>query len=288
MRLLRDVRPDLPKGFIQVVERALSSDPAGRFSTAGQMEQALEATLGVGARGEAQAPARDAKTSPGVPGRRGSRALVLILIAAAAVAAGLFIFSSIGWLGAYQVQAIFYRETPEGKSEPLQSGARVTPGDLLSMEFTGSRKLYVYVLNQDDEGESYLLFPLSGSNLTNPLPADQKLRLPGAVKGLQKGWVVTSAGRREHFLVLATPDRPEEFEADLAQLPPADPGRPVHLPGEVVHHFRGVGGVGTMAAPSSTAATSNRLFQEAHRLAGKSEAVRGAWLRQFDLENPRP
>lgn len=38
---LRDRRPDLPSAFVDVVERALAPSPAARFSTAGEIEQAL-------------------------------------------------------------------------------------------------------------------------------------------------------------------------------------------------------------------------------------------------------
>jgi serine/threonine protein kinase len=44
---LRDRRPDLPAGFIQVVERALEIDHDRRYSSAGSMEQALASTLGM-------------------------------------------------------------------------------------------------------------------------------------------------------------------------------------------------------------------------------------------------
>lgn len=40
-RLLRDTRPDLPRAFVEVVERALATNPARRFSSAGHMEAAL-------------------------------------------------------------------------------------------------------------------------------------------------------------------------------------------------------------------------------------------------------
>ena len=40
---LRDARPDLPEHFVQVVERALSPHPEGRFASAGAMETALAA-----------------------------------------------------------------------------------------------------------------------------------------------------------------------------------------------------------------------------------------------------
>lgn len=41
IKLLRDVRPDLPATFITVVEQAISSDSNCRYRSAGQMEQAL-------------------------------------------------------------------------------------------------------------------------------------------------------------------------------------------------------------------------------------------------------
>jgi serine/threonine protein kinase/Tfp pilus assembly protein PilF len=42
---LRDLRPDLPPPLVQTIERAIDPDPARRFATAGEMEQALAGTL---------------------------------------------------------------------------------------------------------------------------------------------------------------------------------------------------------------------------------------------------
>ncbi len=39
---LRDARPDLPPGFVRLVEKALEADPAQRFQTVGELEQALD------------------------------------------------------------------------------------------------------------------------------------------------------------------------------------------------------------------------------------------------------
>ena len=47
-RRLREARADTPALFAQVVDRAVSPDPAGRFLSAADMEQALAATLQVG------------------------------------------------------------------------------------------------------------------------------------------------------------------------------------------------------------------------------------------------
>jgi serine/threonine protein kinase/Tfp pilus assembly protein PilF len=44
-RRLRDLRPDLPQAYVQVVERALSYDPALRYESAGGMEAALRQAL---------------------------------------------------------------------------------------------------------------------------------------------------------------------------------------------------------------------------------------------------
>ena len=38
IRRLRDLRPDLPEGFVRVVERCLSVDPQQRYQTAGELE----------------------------------------------------------------------------------------------------------------------------------------------------------------------------------------------------------------------------------------------------------
>ncbi|HEV7667054.1 MAG TPA: protein kinase [Thermoanaerobaculia bacterium] len=40
-RLLRDARPELPRGFVEVVEKALSLDPKERHASAGALERAL-------------------------------------------------------------------------------------------------------------------------------------------------------------------------------------------------------------------------------------------------------
>jgi serine/threonine protein kinase/Tol biopolymer transport system component len=49
-RRLRDLRPDLSDGIVQVVERMTAADPARRFQTAGELEAALLTASGVGER----------------------------------------------------------------------------------------------------------------------------------------------------------------------------------------------------------------------------------------------
>jgi Tol biopolymer transport system component len=72
-RSLRDVRPDLPMLFIEVVERALEGDPGARYGGMGEMERALTAVIGSGARPReaAAVPGGGAETRTG-GGRTGS------------------------------------------------------------------------------------------------------------------------------------------------------------------------------------------------------------------------
>ena len=86
---LRDARPNLPDGFVHVVERALSPSPENRFDSAGAMEQALAGWLG-GIAAAADAPHAAVPVPP--PARRArwsvaaaALALALIMIAIAAV-----------------------------------------------------------------------------------------------------------------------------------------------------------------------------------------------------------
>src|SRR5262249_50773765 len=44
---LHDLRPELPDGFVRVVERALAIDPVERFHTAGEAQAALASVLGI-------------------------------------------------------------------------------------------------------------------------------------------------------------------------------------------------------------------------------------------------
>ena len=64
-RPLRDVRPDLPDGFIRVVERALAEDPRQRFDSAGSLEAALASPI---APPSSAPPVADGQ--PGTAGRR--------------------------------------------------------------------------------------------------------------------------------------------------------------------------------------------------------------------------
>jgi Tol biopolymer transport system component len=85
---LRDVRPDLPDGVVQVIERATAHEPDARYQTAGELEHALASASG------ARAVLGSAVASTSKSGRAARRwpvwaaAGVLLALAAAAAAFG--------------------------------------------------------------------------------------------------------------------------------------------------------------------------------------------------------
>ena len=283
IRLLRDERPDLPEALLRAVERALEWDPATRYSTAGEMERALAAALGV----EAAPAAAPAAAAP----RRGASRKPAVWLAAAAVLAGAIALGVVLLRpragGAYTVEAALVRMSADGTRERLASGDRVRPGDGLALELTGSRDLYVYVMNRDERGHSYVLFPLPGLEAENPLRAGTRHTVPGRSGDRDLYWQINSAGGREHVLILASPERQIELEAELAKLPRPAPGALAQaLPGGTTVRLRGMGGLVEGAAAAPVEAPAERLFDMAESLAGGAQVTRGAWLRRIELENP--
>ncbi|HKY33492.1 MAG TPA: serine/threonine-protein kinase [Candidatus Polarisedimenticolia bacterium] len=293
-RLLRDERPDLPAGFLAAVERALSWSPEDRFATAGEMERALSRALaGAGAPVE---PTLDGAV-------RARRCRRRRWIAAVAVVGGLLAggrYLALRWSpggapagpaaaaspAAYSVEAALYRlPAGGGARELLGQGDRLALGDNLSLEFSASAPVHVYVINEDEQGRAYALFPLPGLDLQNPLPAGSRHRLPGSRGGSEVSWTVDSEGGREQLLVLASPGRLVEFEAEMSGLARAGETA-VALPDAARVRLRGIGGLSERPGAARAAAASP-LFELAERLAAGSQVARGVWLRRIELENPR-
>jgi eukaryotic-like serine/threonine-protein kinase len=308
VKLLRDQRSDLPEAFVKTVERAMAFEPDERFATPGQMEQALSTALGVERAGDAGSTQRKRRALGGAG-----------LLAAAVIVAGVLL---VPWFkserdsaakvaapqapievprppegsatppavpasGAYTVEAALYRVT--GKSterERLEPGARLKLGDKLTLEFQSSTPLHVYVIDEDDEGHAYALFPLPGLDLHNPLPGGTKHVLPGSLAGKNNSWLVDTPGGSEHLMVLASPTRLVQFEAEMNGL--ARPGKAaVAIPETARIQLRGIGGLAESPAPHAKK-SAGPLFDMAQRLASRSEVVEGVWMRRIDLENPRP
>jgi serine/threonine protein kinase len=301
---LRDVRPDLPDPFIRVIDRALAEDPSQRFASAGAMEAALAQLLGPAATNSAPKPTPSLK-------------ILLAAFALLVLAVGSLTVSQLRGpsptsepsasgqadtplatptssatplatspTSEYRIEAAFYREQ-SGSVERLKPGTQVSPNEALSLQVELSAPAYVYVINEDESGESYLLFPLPGLALTNPLPPGQRHRLPGMWNGEAISWQITSTGKKEHFLIVASPQRSREFEEMFATLPqPSFDRTPARkLSEDEIGVLRSVGGL--TASPARKDQQLRLLPQFATPLADAEEQVRGVWIRQVIFDNPK-
>ena len=164
-----------------------------------------------------------------------------------------------------RVEATLYRSSSSGVA-PLADGGRVTPGDQLYLEIEGSEELHAYVLDEDENGDIFVLFPVDGLTLENPLPAGVRHRLPGELDGVSQDWQVTSAGGRETILVVTSKKPLAPLEREVASLPEAAPqSGPVlayaELDDSAIDTLRGIAGM----APSQGAAIERRRTARAAR-----------------------
>ncbi len=305
---LRDARPDLAPAFIDVVERALSPNPKDRYASAGEFGDALAGVAGI------PHPRPHSTTAPHSKWRLPVAVAAGVLLAIVAIGQfdrrasdradssqpgpGVISNSTSGANegtgagvpvgAAYNVAASFYA-VRNGQNVRLTQGSRVAPGDKLFASVEASQPVHVYVINRDDTGQAYLLFPLHGYLPANPIPVSQVNHLPGTRDGNQHYWEVTSPGGREHFFVYVTPQRLVEFEQLLAALPRATVGRSVSsmpLSASAVGVLRSVGGLSPadQTAPSAMGAELEKLAP----LPDTNEATSGVWARRVTFENPLP
>jgi hypothetical protein len=184
----------------------------------------------------------------------------------------------------YTIEATFY-VTSNGESRVVGTGDRIAVGDTLSLVVDASRDLWVYILNEDERGAAFVMFPAAGFAPTNPLPPGEHV-LPGVKDGQRLDWRVSSSGGREHILIIASPAPLADLESELGTAPvPQDAPLFASLRSEAAERLRGIGEFAVRPA-GRLPAKSQRLFDRAKALAGKAEQARGLWIRQIDLENP--
>ncbi len=212
---LLDRRADVPAGFAAIVERAIAVDSARRFATAGEMERALRGL-----------------TAPGgldVRSGASARRRVLAAALAAAVASALLVVALLVRLGVQRASDEAPASTWQsrlrvvrGEREiELASGALVRVGDRLRLELSSSEAAHVYVFDEDERGAFFVLFPLPGFEPRNPLAGGATHVLPGTSGGVERAWVVTSAGGTETLLVVRSREPLAELEALCAREPMA-------------------------------------------------------------------
>jgi serine/threonine protein kinase len=296
---LQKERPDLPEGFVRVIEKATAINPADRFATAGAFESALARSASSTDGGSQEEPG-PIKVQPLMVLTAVLGAIVAVIIAvwlirpgnptkpSAAVPSALPPSATSPGappspVGDYTVDAAFYRVGPNG-DEKLSTGSRVKPGDELFLKFQASVPVNLYVVNEDELGNSFLEFPLAGGqNLIQP---SHEVTLPDRAH-----WQIDKAGGHEHFLVFASPERMDTFAQVFASLPSPKENQPVVTarqldPQQTIARLRSAGGL--VPAPSNeTTATAKGLAQLfTTPLTNERENVRGLWIRQITLDNP--
>jgi len=267
---LMDLRPDLPGALVAVVEQAIHVDSERRFSSMGEMEQALAAAIGL----PSPAPRLVSAPMP-VPSKPSPTWRPFAWIAAAILLAAAVYY---GWPSApaFKVEASLHKSTDSGRVA-LEQGAQIEPQDQLFLELQGTQSMYVYVVSEDRAGHETVLFPLDGAATQNPLDADRLHELPGMVAGQRVFWEVTSADGSDSILVLASRERVTEIEEIFAQLrqagdAPEEQGEDTDIAGQL----RGIGGLIKARPSASDGAT--KIMRSARR--------DNVWIWEWLLANP--
>ena len=216
VKRLRDARPDLPSEFIQTVERALSPDPAARPQTAGELEAALTSKrssddrfVDVVASARRLSPPQSSSWPSRVgvvPDQPGKSPDTNDPSPAAAVERTPAPRRQPQSILPILVKARLFR-TRNGVETPLTAGTesrRRATSSRCSVE--ASMEVYVYVLNADDAGSRTACSHCPTTNRTIP---SRRPRYTGCQA--TSAWIgsVTSAGGREHFVIMVTPVRNE-------------------------------------------------------------------------------
>jgi eukaryotic-like serine/threonine-protein kinase len=292
---LRDLRPEVSDRLAQCVGRALAPE-AERYASPAELQAALERVesgggrriapgwvvvaaslsllvLSAGVHRLSQRPALPAAPTPPPTLVAPPPPMVEPPLPVAESATGP---TTTAASATFEVDAAILARRPSGDRR-LRGGDRVAVGDRLLMAVSGSRPLHVYVISQDEHGSAHLLFPMADCKMHNPIPSGHHV-LPGLCGGEETAWEVSSAGEREHFLVMASPIRLAQVEAKLAAL-----SVPVRRDTEVT---REVG----KRVPVPEESRGSIGFRELEVLAQAETApktlARGVWFQEIVLENP--
>ena len=295
---LRDRRADLPLPFVQVVERAISPDPVCRYPTAGAMEQALSASLGF----EKHPWWEWLVQHRGAVAAAAASIAVIVALGSWMVIRNRSIHES-PLLGAVSippppVQQGHAALTADATllrlagtlEEPVPPGGRIAPGDRLSLRLRGEEAMHLYVLDEDRGGEIFVLFPIPGVELSNPIQPGLTVRLPGSKGDSALYWHVTSAGGRESLVAIGAREPIRELDSLLSFLPRASAERGVRAGAAPVAEGRTLRGIGGLEAiPETRRATARRRIEEMlSRLKMRREQAGDVWIWSTELANPAP
>jgi len=308
---LRDLRPDLQTELVRVIERASDPDASRRFPTAGALAHALAAAIDQDPIARNEATDRTPRASRSGPVAWVAAAVTVVSAAALAwwsttsppttpadssrpVPAQIQTTAKAdGEIGAtaeiteplpivdattpqtqsLEVRAAILRLTDHGL-ESLPDGSQVRLGDRLALELETDEPVSVWVINEDLEGKVFLLYPIDGLDLKNPLPRARRHHLPGRIAGVPQFWQVTSTGGREAFLVIASRRPVPDLDREIAEMAAADAPPATGV-------TRGVGALSPAALSGA-----GRLQGLVTRLIETRRRDGSVWLQRFELVNP--
>jgi len=315
---LLDRRPGLPPAFVSVVHRAIARDPADRFQSIGALFQALAESVGLGAR---VSPIEERTTAKPRSGWIRPRLWI-----SGVAAAGLFVTAAIFLMpkprpsapttqpSRHEASGSLGEVTPpvasrgpaddpsEGmltasthlyrargaEREELMPGSGVGIGDELFMEFECPDRAHVYVLNEDANGDVFVLFPIAGLSEQNPLAPGRSHRLPGRKGERLMNWGVSSkGGGGEVVIVIASRTPQPDLERDIAAFRrAAEASRPVYaqLSVQTTTVLRGIGQL--VEAPEDHSPRAPARLSSALRTLPKAPGGgRSIWTWQIALRN---
>jgi eukaryotic-like serine/threonine-protein kinase len=195
-----------PAALARVLARATASNADQRFASAKQLHDELSAVLGdIGGAGVTAGPKRR-------PWWLALAAACTFALIAAAVLIGKY-SSPIAWHSDLQL----LRRT-ETAVVGLSDHATLQAGDRVLLKLQSSLPAYVYILNEDANGDLHVLFPLAGLVLSNPLAAENTVHLPGRQGDRELSWEISNSGQREEFLVVLASIRLPNLERRLNQI----------------------------------------------------------------------
>jgi len=260
------LRRDLPADLVAIVDACLAPR-ATRPATAAEVRDALDAWLA------AHAERR--------PRRRGIWVAAAVLVAVLAV--GWALRGRIVPAGPISAQ-VEMATLDRGGWTPLALNDPITSDDEVELRIQLSRSAHVYVLNRDAEGNTVLLFPMTGGGVRNPLPAGRPISLPGQIGAERMGWAFSPVAGSEDFLVLASAEPLREFEQALTQVATVDVGGGLTVspvgPSTLDVAFRGVIG---MVPAETPAGERDDLFALATQLQDDPPAQ--LWIQRLRLVN---